>query len=51
MKLLQLKYFHESALSGSFLHTTAKFKVPVTSVSASVKRFEAELGVKLFPTE
>jgi len=48
MELLQLKYFHESALSGSFSHTAAKYKVPVTSVSASVKRLEAELGVKLF---
>lgn len=48
MELLQLKYFLESAESGSFSATAKKFMVPTTSVSASVKRLECELGYQLF---
>lgn len=48
MELLQLKYFYESAKSESFAKTAQKFMVPTSSVSASVKRLEQELGVKLF---
>lgn len=48
MELLQLKYFLESAKSESFAKTAQKFIVPTSSVSASVKRLESELGVKLF---
>ncbi len=48
MELLQLKYFLESAKSESFAKTAQKFIVPTSSVSASVKRLEQELGVKLF---
>ena len=48
MELLQLRYFYESAVSGSFAKTAEKYMVPTTSVSASVKRLEKELGCKLF---
>jgi len=48
MELLQLRYFYESAKSGSFAKTAEKFMVPPTSVSASVKRLEKELGCPLF---
>ncbi len=48
MELLQLKYFLESAESGNFSTTAKKFMVPTTSVSASVKRLEQELGCQLF---
>ena len=48
MELLQLKYFYESALSESFAKTAEKYMVPTTSVSASVKRLEKELGCPLF---
>lgn len=48
MEILQLKYFLESAESGSFSETAKKHMVPTTSVSASVKRLENELGYSLF---
>ena len=48
MELLQLKYFYESAKHESFAKTAEKFIVPATSVSASVKRLENELGCQLF---
>ena len=46
--MLQLRYFYESALAESFSKTAQKHMVPVSSVSASVKRLETELGVTLF---
>lgn len=48
MEMLQLRYFYESALSESFSRTAKKYMVPVSSVSASVKRLEQELGTALF---
>lgn len=48
MELLQLKYFYESARLGSFARTAERYMVPATSVSASVKRLERELGCELF---
>ncbi len=48
MELLQLKYFFESAKNESFAKTAEKYMVPTTSVSASVKRLEKELGCTLF---
>ena len=48
MELLQLKYFYESAIHGSFAKTADIYMVPATSVSASVKRLERELGCLLF---
>ena len=48
MEMLQLKYFYESAQSGSFAKTAEKYMVPTSSVSASVKRLENELGCSLF---
>jgi len=48
MELLQLRYFYESAKTESFAHTAEKYMVPPTSVSASVKRLEKELGCTLF---
>ncbi len=48
MEILQLRYFYESAKAGSLSKAAAKFMVPVSSVSASVKRLENELGVALF---
>ncbi len=48
MELLQLRYFYESAKTGSFNKTAEKFGVPLTSVSASIKRLEKELGSTLF---
>lgn len=48
MEILQLKYFFESAKNESFAKTAEKYQVPATSVSASVKRLEAELGCELF---
>lgn len=48
MEILQLRYFYETAKSGSFAKTAALFEVPATSVSASVKRLEKELGCELF---
>ncbi len=48
MDLLQLKYFYDSAASGSFSKTAQKYMVPLTSVSASIRRLEKELGCQLF---
>ncbi len=48
MELLQLRYFFESAKTESFTLTANQFQVPTTSVSASVKRLEKELGCLLF---
>ena len=48
MELLQLRYFFESAKNESFAKTAEKYMVPASSVSASVKRLEEELGCKLF---
>ena len=48
MEFLQLRYFFESAKNESFAKTAEKYQVPATSVSASVKRLEAELGCELF---
>lgn len=48
MEFLQLRYFYESAHSGSFAKTAQKYMVPASSVSASVKRLERELGCRLF---
>lgn len=48
MELLQLRYFYESAQQESIAKTAQKYMVPASSVSASVKRLEKELGVELF---
>ena len=48
MEMLQLRYFYESAMAESFSKIAQKYMVPVSSVSASVKRLEKELGVALF---
>lgn len=48
MELLQLRYFYESAKTESFARTAEKYMVPTTSVSASVRRLEKELGCTLF---
>ena len=48
MELLQLHYFFDSARTESFAKTAEKYMVPATSVSASVKRLEKELGCALF---
>lgn len=48
MEMLQLRYFYESAMAESLSKTAKKYMVPVSSVSASVKRLEQELGVALF---
>lgn len=48
MDLLQLRYFFDSANSLSISKTAEKYGVPPTSVSASIRRLEKELGCKLF---
>ncbi len=48
MELLQLRYFYESAENENFSKTAEKYMVPISSVSASVRRLEKELGCKLF---
>ncbi len=48
MELLQLRYFYESAQNESFSKTAEKYMIPVSSVSASVRRLENELRCKLF---
>lgn len=48
MEMLQLRYFYESAKNENFTKTAQKYEVPTTSVSASIKRLEKELDVKLF---
>ena len=48
MELLQLRYFYDSAQYGSIAKTAEKHQVPASSVSASIRRLEGELGNKLF---
>lgn len=48
MEILQLRYFYESAQAESFAKVAQRHGVPASSVSASVKRLEQELGCKLF---
>ena len=48
MELLQLRYFFDSAKNEHFAKTAEKYWVPASSVSASIKRLEEELGCKLF---
>ena len=48
MEMLQLRYFFDTAKTGSFAKTAEHYAVPATSVSASVKRLEKELGCQLF---
>ncbi len=48
MEILQLRYFYESSKNENFARTAEKFMVPTSSVSASVKRLEKELGCQLF---
>ena len=48
MEFLQLNYFRESAKNESFALTAKKYMVPTSSVSASIKRLENEIGTKLF---
>lgn len=48
MDLLQLRYFYDSANYLSISRTAEKYGVPPTSVSASIRRLEEELGCKLF---
>ncbi len=48
MEILQLRYFLESAKEENFTRAAVRFGVPVTSVSASVRRLERELGHDLF---
>ncbi len=45
---LQLKYFKYTAKSENISHTAKKFIVAPSSVSASLKKLENELNVKLF---
>ena len=48
MELLQLRYFFDSARTENFAKTAEKYMVPPSSVSASIKRLETELGCQLF---
>ena len=48
MEILQLRYFFESARTESFAKTAEKYMVPLSSVSASIKRLEKELNTPLF---
>ena len=48
MEMLQLRYFYETAMMESIAKTAQKHMVPASSVSASIKRLEQELGVELF---
>ncbi len=48
MDLLQLRYFYDTANRLSVSKTAEKYGVPATSVSASIRRLEEELGCKLF---
>ena len=48
MEMLQLRYFYESAMAESISKAAQKFMVPASSVSASIKRLEKELGTELF---
>ena len=48
MELLQLAYFCDAAECENFSHTAAKYNVPPSNISQTVKRLELELGAKLF---
>ena len=48
MEMLQLRYFYETAMAENIANTAKKYMVPASSVSASIKRLEQELGVDLF---
>ncbi len=48
MEFLQLRYFYETAQNENISKTAKNFIVPSSSVSASIKRLEKELGVTLF---
>ena len=48
MEFLQLQYFFDTARTENFAKTAEKYLVPPSSVSASVKRLEQELGCSLF---
>lgn len=48
MELLQLRYFYETAKNENIARAAEKYMIPASSVSASVKRLEEELGCKLF---
>lgn len=48
MEFLQLRYFYESAKNQSFAKTAEKYMVPLSSISASIKRLESEIGCTLF---
>ena len=48
MELLQLKYFCDAAKSQNFSKTAARFCVPPSNISQSIRRLEQELQVSLF---
>ena len=48
MEMLQLRYFYDSAQNENFTKTAEKYMVPASSVSASVRLLEKELGCPLF---
>ncbi len=48
MEILQLRYFCDAARTENFSHTAAKFSVPASDISQSIKRLEKELGTELF---
>lgn len=48
MDILQMRYFYDTTNYMSISKTAEKYKVPPSSVSASIRRLEKELGVKLF---
>ena len=48
MEILKLRYFYETSKNESIAKTAEKFMVPPSSVSASIKRLENEVGVTLF---
>lgn len=48
MEFLQLKYFCLAAKSENISHAAKACMVPPSSVSASIKKLETELGVRLF---
>ena len=48
MELLQLRYFKAAAELENFSAVAEKYYVPQPSISATIKKLEDELGVKLF---
>lgn len=48
MEFLQLTYFQHTAKTENISHTATHFRVPPSSVSASIKKLENELGIQLF---